>query len=291
MKTSRRSFLQGFSLSVAGVPVSNFIRKSKDLPVNTDEAFGMLYDATRCIGCRSCEAACNEVNALPKPAVPFDDESVLQKTRKTGISAYTVVNRYPQPERDPVNRKEQCMHCNNAACVSACLVDALNKTPEGAVVWDRWKCIGCRYCMLSCPFQMLKFEFLNALNPRMQKCNFCHDRISKGGVPGCFEACPADAIAFGKRKDMLAEARRRIKDNPGQYIDHIYGEKEIGGTAKLYLAGVPFERLRLEKLKEKPVPELTESIQHGVFKYFLPPLGLFAVLGGLMAFFKPKEGG
>jgi len=206
MKTSRRGFLQGLSLSVAGVPVSNFFRKSKDIPVNTGEAFAMLYDSTRCIGCRSCEAACNEVNGLPKPAIPFDDDSVFQKTRKTGINAYTVVNRYPQQGGDPVNRKEQCMHCNRPACVSACLVDALNKTPEGAVTWDKWKCLGCRYCLLSCPFQMLKFEFLNALDPKIRKCTFCHDRISRGGAPGCFEACPADAIAFGKRKDLLAEA-------------------------------------------------------------------------------------
>ena len=288
MNLNRRQFLK--STAAAGAALASAKVSGEVNPESERNGFGMLYDSVRCIGCRSCEAACNEVNKLPKPVVPFDDDSVFRQKRSTTPEALTVVNRYANPNgNDPIHRKQQCMHCNDAACVSACLVDALNKTAEGAVEWDNWKCIGCRYCMLACPFQMLKFEFKNALNPHISKCTFCIERLRAGGKPGCFEACPAEAIAFGKRSDLLIEARQRIADNPGLYVNHIYGEKEVGGTAKLYLTGVPAEKLDLPKLKEKAIPKLTESIQHGVFKYFLPPLGLFALLAGAMALFKRKD--
>jgi len=260
-------------------------------PASSADAYGMLYDTTRCIGCRSCEAACNEVNNLPKPAIPFDDTGVFEKLRKTDDNSLTVVNRYPSPEpgREPVYRKQQCMHCQKPACVSACLVSAFSKTPEGAVVWDSWKCIGCRYCMAACPFQMIKYEFDKPLQPMLRKCTFCHPRLLKGQPPACAAACPAEAITFGTRKAMLAEAHNRIKAEPGKYVDYVYGEKEIGSTSKLYLTGVPADKLRLQPLSGKPVPEITEKIQHGVFKYFAPPLALFAALAGLMRLTKPKN--
>ncbi|MFH0918957.1 MAG: 4Fe-4S dicluster domain-containing protein [Fibrobacterota bacterium] len=284
---TRRDFIR----SLATLPLA-LAASAGGAPAETEDGFGMLYDAVRCIGCRSCEAACNTENGLPKPALPYDDASVFNNHRKTDDKRLTVVNRYPSGTAgaDAVYRKEQCMHCKKAACVSACLVSAFSRTVEGAVVWDSGKCIGCRYCMAACPFQMIKYEFDEPLRPMLRKCTFCHPRLMNGQPPACAAACPADAITFGKREALLNEAHARIIATPGQYDAHVYGEKEIGGTSKLYLTGVPADKLRLQPLTEKPVPEITEKIQHSVFKYFAPPLALFATLAAIMRLTKPNDG-
>jgi Fe-S-cluster-containing dehydrogenase component len=246
-------------------------------------------DTTVCVGCRKCELACNEVNRLPKPDTPFDDAQVLNERRRPDPTAYTVINRYFTARRDERNQllptfvKIQCMHCQDPACVSACIVGALTKKENGAVHYDVSKCIGCRYCMVACPFQIPAYEYRNPLTPEVRKCTFCFDRISKkGGRPGCADICPVEAITFGKRNDLLNLARHRIKSDPGRYIDKIYGEHEAGGTSWLYLAGSPFPRLGFLNLPARPMPHLTETIQHGVFSYLWAPLALFALLGGAM---------
>jgi len=287
METSRRTFIQSLAMGLGGVPFSQFFRRSKAPEIQTSQTHAMLYDTTRCIGCRSCETACATENHLPIPSTT----QTPSPPRKTGEQSFTVVNTYPNPANpnSPVFRKEQCMHCVKPACESACLVDAFRKNGDGSVTWDEWKCIGCRYCMLACPFQMVKFEFSKAFAPRMRKCTFCHSRLAKGETPACSEACPADAIAFGNREVMLAEGRRRIRENPAQYLNHIYGENEIGGTAKLYLSGHPFDKINLLPLKEKRVTELSETNQKNLVKNFLPPLALFGSLFGLMKILKPKS--
>ncbi len=203
----------------------------------------MLHDTTLCIGCRSCEAACNEVNDLPAPDRPFDDLTVLEDKRRTDAAAFTVVNRYQPHEgpKSPVFRKSQCNHCLEPACASACFVGAFTKTPEGAVVYDASVCVGCRYCMIACPFNIPTYEYNEAFEPRVRKCTMCHPRIAEGKLPGCVEACPMEALTFGKRTELLTIARERIRKYPDRYIDHIYGEHEMGGTSWLYITGAPFE--------------------------------------------------
>ena len=179
-------------------------------------SFGVLHDTTRCTGCRLCEAGCNEVNELPAPKRPFTDETVLNKKRRTDYKTFTVVNKY-QVDTGAVGekpltiyRKTQCNHCMEPACASACFVRAFTKTPRGPVDYDASLCVGCRYCMLSCPFYIPAYEY-HRVNPSMLKCTMCHPRLREGKLPGCVEACPVDALTFGKRKDLIKIARARIK--------------------------------------------------------------------------------
>jgi formate dehydrogenase iron-sulfur subunit len=208
-------------------------------------SYGLLTDLTACVGCRSCEKACNEANKLPAPDKPFDDVSVFEETRRPTHKAFTVVNRYENPndKSKPIFRKVQCNHCKEPACLTACPIHAYNKTPEGAVTYNPDLCFGCRYCMTACPFNVPAYDYWSALEPQIQKCTMCHSRIKDGKITACAEACPAGALTFGKREDLLKLARKKIADNPGQYVDHIYGENEIGGTNWMYIAGVPFEQL------------------------------------------------
>ncbi|MFC1592226.1 4Fe-4S dicluster domain-containing protein [Thermodesulfobacteriota bacterium] len=252
----------------------------------SQEQFGVLVDATRCVGCRSCEQACNEVNEdLPRRAADaFKDEGVFESRRRMDYRAYTVVNRYPNPAAPsrPVYAKFQCMHCRYAACVSACIVGAFSRDATGAVIYDAWKCIGCRYCMAACPFQVPAYEYSDSFTPEVRKCTLCFGtRLSKGRIPACVESCPMEVMTFGKRSELVSMARARIEKYPGRYIDHIYGENEVGGTAWLYLSGVPFDKIDLPRLGYHPAPGYTEPIQHGIFKWFLPPAALYAVLGGI----------
>ncbi len=202
------------------------------------EFLGMLVDTTRCIGCRACEAACAAAHGFPAP--DLSDRSVFETRRKTSETAWTVVNRY-ETGKGEVFVKTQCMHCNQPGCVAPCLVKAMEKKPEGPVVWNE-NCMGCRICMVSCPFDIPKFEYGKPA-PRVQKCNLCWERLKQGRIPACVEACPREALVFGTRRELLGEAHRRIASAPGRYHHHIYGEREVGGTGVLYLSPVPFEEI------------------------------------------------
>lgn len=227
-------------------------------------SFGVLFDATRCIGCRKCEAACNKVNELPGPARPFDDLKVLDLRRRTDAKTYTVVNRYDNipGAPGPVFRKFQCNHCLEPACASACFVRAFTKTAQGAVTWDPSVCVGCRYCMIACPFEVPAYEYDEPLTPRIMKCTMCYPHIASGKlqVPGCVGACPNESLVYGRRSDLLRVARERIHSYPNRYINHIYGEREMGGTSWLYLSGVPFREIGMrEDLGTASAPELTSG--------------------------------
>ncbi|SMC96234.1 Fe-S-cluster-containing dehydrogenase component [Desulfocicer vacuolatum DSM 3385] len=253
------------------------------------DAFGCLVDLTRCIGCRKCEEACNRVNGLPAPEISFDDPTVLDTRRRPHEKSYTVVNRYFPGTLDthdqlvPTFVKLQCMHCQDPACASACIVGALTKKENGSVYYDVGKCIGCRYCMVACPFEIPAYEYHDPVTPRVMKCTFCFERISKeNGLPGCAQICPVEAITFGRRDTVMALAKQRLKDNPGKYVNHIYGEKEVGGTSWIYISSEPFEDLGFPSLPDRPTPKLAETIQHGLFSYLWSPILLFGVLGGIM---------
>jgi formate dehydrogenase iron-sulfur subunit len=264
MKIDRRGFLKIITAAGAGPLLggSQKVLAQEYFPGHPDR-FGILTDLTRCVGCRTCEAACNQANNLPKPEIPFDDTSVFEKKREAGEKYYTYVNRYdnPKAEGEPVYRKVQCNHCDEPACASACLVRAIEKTPEGAVVWNEKVCIGCRYCMTACPFYVPAFEYSNPLSPNIVKCTMCYDtRVSKGGIPACVEACPMEVMTFGKRSEVIKVARERIKRDPDRYVDHIYGELEVGGTGWLYISSLPFEQLDFPmNVGTKPFPELTRG--------------------------------
>ena len=261
MKTTRRKFLQ-FTGVAAGAGLLLGPKNAFGAAVKKDTAqqYAMLHDTTRCIGCQACERACCEKNGFPLP----EKEPELGYERKTGPAALTVVNAAATGEKGSVFCKTQCMHCDQPACVSACLVNAMYKTDEGPVIWREDKCMGCRYCMIACPFDVPKFEY-GSLNPRIRKCVMCYDRIGEGKIPACADACPQEAILFGRRGDLLDIARKRIYDHPSQYVRHIYGENEVGGTNMLYLSSVPFEQLGFRTdLGITPYPEYTKTFLYSV---------------------------
>ncbi len=264
MSISRRGFLKlAVGAGAAGAAVAAGVPGEAEAAHEfhgREDRLGVLYDSSLCIGCRSCEAACNEVNELPKQAEPFDDTSVFDQKRRNDHSRFTVVNLYKKGETGSVDTfvKTQCMHCDEPACFSACLAKAFTKTPEGAVIYDSKKCIGCRYCIQACPFYVPTYEYHNALTPRVRKCTMCYPRIKEGGVPGCVEACPSGALVFGKRSYLLKVARERINKKDSGYVDHIYGEKEVGGTCWMYISKVPFAKIGFRtNVGTTPLPKLT----------------------------------
>ncbi len=287
MAHDRRKFLK----SVAGAGALTVLGNQEDAHASggkvSADHLGVLVDCTVCVGCRSCEKACNAVNEELPDRTPdaFEDKTVFEQKRRMDQHAYTVVNHH-QDQDDPGKScfaKIQCMHCLHPACVSACIVGALSKEPDGAVVYDAAKCIGCRYCMAACPFQVPAYEYDKVLTPEVRKCTFCfHTRLSEGKIPACVESCPMQVMTFGKRTELLRLAREKMRKHPRRYIPHIYGETEVGGTAWMYLSGMSFEKIGLPKFGYHPVPGYTEPIQHALFKWFLPPLALYGSLGGIM---------
>ncbi len=220
----------------------------------------VLMDIGLCIGCRKCEVACAETNGLPIP--DSQDKSVFQQNRTTSTTQYTVVNRY-STEKGDLFVKIQCLHCNQPACASACLVKGLEKTKKGPVLWHEDRCMGCRYCMVSCPFDIPKFEYDKAI-PKIQKCNMCWDRQQQGRIPACVEVCPVEALKFGTRRELVESARTKIYQNPGAYVTHVYGDHEVGGTGWIYTSPVPFEQIGFRtNLGTTPYPEFTQEFMYG----------------------------
>ncbi|NNE45046.1 MAG: 4Fe-4S binding protein [Rhodothermales bacterium] len=260
----RRSFLKTGGAAAACAVTG----KRQDQLEDPTEFVGVLVDTTRCIGCRSCEVACGMAHDLHVPDVQND--GALDEKRTTSERQWTVVNRY-DTDAGEVFVKKQCMHCWQPACASACLTNAMHKTKEGPVIWRSDKCMGCRFCMVSCPFDVPKFEY-DSWNPRIQKCTMCWDRLQQGQEPACVKACPTDALTFGPKRELMEIARIRIYNHPDRYVHKIYGEHEVGGTGWLYLSAVPFEQLGFRMdLGTTPYPEYTRDFLYGV------PVVLFAL--------------
>lgn len=263
MGIDRRNFFRVLGVTGASLAMGEQLG-AKPKNQNEVEFYGILYDSTRCVGCQSCEYACAESNGLPEP-VGAPEVGIIRKTDET---RRTVVNAY-DTSKGEIYVKRQCMHCNQPACAAACLTQAMYKTKEGPVIWRGEKCMGCRYCMVSCPFDVPKFEYHSA-NPKITKCDMCFDRLQEGQVPACVENCPAEAIVFGTRRELIKEARRRIHENPEAYVDHIYGEHEAGGAGFLYLSPVPFEELGFNtKIQTTSYPELSKGFLYSVPTVFI----------------------
>lgn len=252
MSINRRGFLKAMGATAVALSVGKPMAAEASLQTE-NELYGVLYDGTKCVACHGCEYDCAEAHG-------FTDFDLIKTPpfRKTDDKHRTVVNLY-QTSKGEVPRKIQCMHCNQPACDAACLTQAMHKTEGGPVIWREDKCMGCRYCMISCPFDIPKFEY-NSTNPRIVKCDMCADLIKEGEIPACAYNCPEEALLYGKRSDLIKEARKRIHDNPEQYVDHIYGEHEAGGTSWLYLSAVPFEEIGFNmRVQKSSYPALTKG--------------------------------
>lgn len=285
---NRRSFLAlvgGLGLSIAAEK-GTASASGGEFP-GYPETRGILHDATLCIGCRRCEEACAEVNDLDKPDPKIDDRSVFDQKRRTDAQHFTVVNRYTLPNGKEAYRKSQCMHCAEPACASACFVKAFTKNPDGSVTYDPTLCVGCRYCMVACPFNIPAYDYHKALNPTVRKCTMCHPRLQEGKLPACVEACPTGALIFGKRKDLIRIAWERISDHPERYERHVYGEHEMGGTSWLTISAGPQTALGLaNNLGSKAASDYTAGALGAVPMV----IGIWPVLlGGAYAITKRKE--
>ena len=200
----------------------------------------VLVDLTKCIGCESCSVACKLWNKLPYGR----KKSRPQKEKDLNDDNWTVIQeKHVEAENGKAYTrfvKKQCLHCLEPSCASACFSKALRVDPDThAVVYVPELCVGCRYCMIACPFYVPGFQYNEAWDPLVQKCTFCEPRLKEGKLPGCVEACPMDALTFGRRSDLIKIARKRIAENPGKYVDYIYGEWDAGGTAWMVLAPKP----------------------------------------------------
>ena len=268
----------------------------------------VLVDTTKCMGCRGCQVACKQANGNEAEHTEFFAKpGGYQNPADLSAKTFSLVT-FNEVEDDRgglqwVFARRQCMHCLDPSCVSACIVGALTKTEDGATVYDDSKCIGCRYCMLACPFGVPSLEWEKPV-AYIQKCSFCDERVhteavtevngtpldesgkghmaAKQSTPACVSACPTGALKHGERDELLREARSRIRENPDKYVHQIYGEKEVGGTSWLYLSAVPFDKLGFRTdLGEKSYPSYTRAANHAVAPAVV---GVGAILGGLYWF-------
>jgi formate dehydrogenase iron-sulfur subunit len=254
MSLNRRQFIKLAGLGLGGMLLLPQGAEASE-EVDAENGVAMLYDATKCIGCRACQNACKDWNGT---AAEPDATGLYDAPLELSADTWTLIQLYVEgDERSFV--KHQCMHCLHPACVSACPVSALQKTADGPVTYNPKRCIGCRYCMVACPFGVPRFEWDKVI-PVVAKCTFCNDRLAAGDGPSCAEACPTGALIWGRRGELLAEAKSRLAESPDKYVNHIYGEQDGGGTSVLYLSHVSYEKLGFPELGPQPVPGLNDVL-------------------------------
>jgi formate dehydrogenase iron-sulfur subunit len=277
MELDRRTFIKMVGVTAGSLLLPcSIVRAASPAGISAGQSKGMLIDLTRCIGCGWCQQACKNSNRLPGDCpCPGDSQASLSADDWT-VVGYKEVEKNGAIQR--VFIKRQCMHCLNPACVSACPVGALHRQENGAVVYDSSRCIGCRYCMVACPFGIPKFDWDETL-PTIDKCSFCANRQAQGLEPACAAACSTGALMFGDRDSLIAEAEARIQAEPAKYFAHVYGKDEIGGTSWLYLSPVPFEALGFPNLKTEPVTALSETV--ATYGTAGMAIGVTALLAGI----------
>jgi Fe-S-cluster-containing dehydrogenase component len=303
---NRRDFLKGLlaggtALAAGTAAEPACARETHERP---PEALGLLYDSTLCVGCKACVAACKQANDLPAEFSTADQlwDTPLDTTAYT----FNVIKMYrhgsmaekDQEENGYAFMKVSCMHCADPSCVSACPVQAMTKDAEtGVVGYNPDRCIGCRYCVAACPFGIPKYQY-DSPTGKIGKCELCRHRAKDGHYSACAEVCPTGATLYGKTSDLLVEAKRRLGLKPGtpykvprgrlggpdqsyegvagNYLQHVYGEKEYGGTQVLKLSGVNFEKLGMPDLPPDAAAAQSETLQHALYGNLIMP---FAVLG------------
>lgn len=310
MSINRRDFLK--LTAASGLLLASDVKPGqaatgKEMP---PQAVGFLYDATLCIGCKSCMYNCKKYNTMPGGALYTEDgrnmnewngpEQIWDAPRDLTAKTLNIIKAYAE-EGEQSFIKRHCMHCVDPGCVSACPVSAMQKDGKtGIVTYDADKCIGCRYCQVACPFNVPKFEWEEAF-PQLRKCELCRHRLAEGDIPACCEFCPTGASIFGPVEELRKEAEMRLRLRTGseyeypvgtvdgafklpkkvdQYVNHIHGLEEVGGCQYLMLASVPFDKLGMPTLPKKSYASTSEGIQHVLYNKMIAPIVVFGVLAG-----------
>ncbi|MSN24940.1 MAG: hydrogenase 2 operon protein HybA [Geobacter sp.] len=282
-KPSRRDFLKIMGATGAALLAGRAGAEASEEHHVNNETIGMLYDATKCVGCKACMSACKRVNSdygsLSYEQAKFDSDGLWDAPEDLSGSTRTLIKLFKESDKQWSYVKYSCMHCQKPSCVSVCPVSAMTRDKmTGTVDYNKDACIGCRYCQVACAFNIPKFQWEKAI-PQIVKCDLCKNtNLLKKGITACAEVCPVGAIMFGKRKDLLEEANKRLSENPGKYLNHIYGEKEVGGTNHLYLSAMQFNKLGLPVLANEAPAEFSEKIQHTIYKGFIAPVALYGTL-------------
>jgi Ni/Fe-hydrogenase subunit HybB-like protein/Fe-S-cluster-containing dehydrogenase component len=273
MSITRRTAIKALAAAGAAAVVPRPLQ-AREPRLPSPEAVGILYDSTRCIGCKECVRGCTAQTGC--------EETATQPDPRLSPLALTVLKR-EETGAGPAFLKVQCMHCVDPACVSACMLGAMRKHADGSVTWNGDLCVGCRYCQIGCPYTLPRFEW-DTPRPELRKCELCPERRAEGLLPACVDRCRMGALAFGPRAEVLEEAHRRIEERPDRYNPRVYGEYEGGGTSVFYLvkAGVSFTELGLPDLGPKSVPSLPETIQHTLYQGFLLPIGVFGMFAAVV---------
>jgi len=283
----------------------------KGVSVDLSDAKGVLVDLTKCIGCGSCVVACKMYNknewitdrtptSGENAKLADENWTVVQKCRldkETGKKISSGVDGVNVPARSDGSEvwrfvKKQCFHCKEPACVSSCFATAFRQTESGPVVYHPNLCVGCRYCMLACPFSIPKFEWSKAI-PVLTKCTMCSKRVANGDAPACVTVCPTDVMTFGNHKDLLAEAKRMLGSDH-RYVQHIYGEEEAGGTLWIYITDKPFEELGFKtNVPKRSIPSTTSNYMKATpivgAVWFVVLSALYFITGRRAALKKLKE--
>ena len=305
----RREFLKA-SLTV---PAAALVSESAQARPNLEpapEAVGMLYDSTLCVGCKACVSMCKQVNNMP--ATQLGDDVQYDSARDLSHQTLNVIKVYRDGDSSVKDRenngyafeKRSCMHCVDPGCVSVCPVTALRRNPKtGIVTYHEEACIGCRTCMTGCPYNVPQFDYNNTFG-EIHKCEMCNqagvERIDKGQITGCAEACPTGATLFGSREALLEEAKRRLALKPGEvyqyprgdvrnpysthdktvpeYQQHVWGEKEAGGTNVMHISSIPFDKLGMPDLPDRSYASISETVQHTLYQYMALPAVLLGAL-------------
>ena len=305
---TRRGLLKGAVAAGAATALIGRAEAKEEAPHRPD-ALGMLFDSTLCVGCRACQSACKVANKLPADTTKGETGGEYDAPRDLNATTKNVIKLFPDAKGETHYVKQQCMHCVDPSCVSVCMMGALHKEGEGkrelagekkgtgVVLYDKALCVGCRYCQIGCAFNVPKFEW-EAAFPLIVKCELCRHRgdPKKTGPlalanPACCEVCPRGAVIFGKRDELLAEAKRRVAAEPKRYESKVFGEKDGGGTQVLYLsaAGVKFTDLGLPALPDESQAEFSTSASHAPYLHGVTPIALYAAMAFVIRRNKKKE--